>query len=130
MGETVACEFLASRGFNVLCRNFRYGGDKKPGGGISPKAEIDIIAEDEKYIIFVEVKMRRDNPELRARYGRPSAAVTKRKQAKILYGIAGYLRQNPSDKQPRADVIEIYETILPDGGAAFEINHITGAFTK
>lgn len=124
MGETVACEYLARRGFAVVRRNYRFS----PGN--RTRGEIDIIAEDGKYIIFAEVKLRRDDAGLRARYGRPSAAVTRAKQAKILAGIACYLREFPCDKQPRADVLEITYAELPEGGAAFEINHITGAFTR
>jgi len=124
MGETVACDYLARRGYAVIRRNYRFCADKRI------KGEIDIIAADEKYIVFAEVKLRREDAELRARYGRPSAAVTRAKQVKILAGIACFLREFPSELQPRADVIEITYSELEGGGAAFEINHITGAFTR
>jgi putative endonuclease len=124
IGETVACDYLERLGFNIVCRNFRFNADNRI------KGEIDIIAEDGKYIVFVEVKLRRSDSNQRARYGRPSAAVTKAKQAKILAGAACFLRGFPSELQPRADVIEITYDELPDGGAAFEINHIKGAFTR
>jgi len=124
IGETVACEYLARHGFSVVQRNYRFNPCKQV------KGEIDIIAEDGKYIIFAEVKLRRAEAGLRQRYGRPSAAVTKAKRERILAGIACYLRQNPSELQPRADVLEITFEELPDGGAAFEINHIKGAFTR
>lgn len=120
----MACEYLARLGFNVVCRNYRFNADNRI------KGEIDIIAEDGKYIIFVEVKLRRSDPKLIARYGRPSAAVTRQKQSKILVGAQLYLRENPTNLQPRADVIEITYRELPDGGAAFDINHIKGAFTR
>lgn len=124
IGETVACDYLKRLGFDIVCRNFRFNADN------IVKGEIDIIACDNKYIIFVEVKLRRGDPDQRARFGRPSAAVTKSKQAKILAGATCFLRENPSDLQPRADVIEITYDELPGGGAAFEINHIKGAFTR
>jgi putative endonuclease len=120
----VACDYLARLGFNVVCRNYRFNADNRIRG------EIDIIAEDSKYIIFVEVKLRRYDPVLLARYGRPSAAVTRGKQAKILVGAQCYLREYPTRLQPRADVIEITYRELEDGGAIFDINHIKGAFTR
>lgn len=124
IGETVACDYLTRHGYTVVRRNFRFNPEKQV------KGEIDIIARDEKYIVFAEVKLRRADAELRQRYGRPSAAVTKSKQTRILAGAACYLRENPSDLQPRADVLEIAYNELPDGCAAFEINHIKGAFTR
>lgn len=124
IGETVACDYLARNGYSVVRRNYRFNSDKRVRG------EIDIIAEDDKYIVFVEVKLRSDDAELRARYGRPSAAVTRTKQTKILAGVACYLREFPSDLQPRADVIEIVYSELGDGGAAFSINHIKSAFIR
>lgn len=120
----MACEYLVRLGFTVVCRNYSFNADGRE------KGEIDIIAEDGKYIIFVEVKLRRHDPELLARYGRPSAAVTRGKRLKILLGAQCYLREHPSGLQPRADVIEITYRELPDGGAAFDINHIKGAITR
>lgn len=48
-GETVACRYLESRGFEVLCRNYR-----------CRSGEIDIVARDPSAAtVFVEVKDRR-----------------------------------------------------------------------
>src|SRR5579883_2093998 len=67
-GERLAGEHLIRCGYRVLERNFRcrYG-------------EIDLVAEDEQDLIFVEVKTRRGDA-----YGRPEEAVTRRKQRKII----------------------------------------------
>jgi len=45
IGEEIACKFLVKHGFKVICRNYR----KKWG-------EIDIIAEKQEIIHFIEVK--------------------------------------------------------------------------
>lgn len=65
--EDKAEEYLRQLGFEVLERNFRC----KTG-------EIDIIAKEENYLVFVEVKYRRDD-----RLGLPQEAVDVRKQQKI-----------------------------------------------
>lgn len=65
--EQKAEDYLREKGFQILKRNFysRYG-------------EIDIIAKDGKYIVFVEVKYRK-NPKV----GHPLEAVDIRKQKRI-----------------------------------------------
>lgn len=46
-GESLACEFLKKQGYKILERNFRIRG-----------GEIDIVAMDGEYLVFVEVKAR------------------------------------------------------------------------
>ena len=62
-GEALACEYLISRGYSIVCRNYRSG-----------HLETDIICENATHILFVEVKSRlcRGTP---SRFGRPGAAV-------------------------------------------------------
>ncbi len=102
-GEDLACEFLKKQGFTIIDRNFhsRYG-------------EIDIIAENKQYIIFVEVK-------LRSRYSLVLAqeSVDLSKQKKILKTACEYLQKNIIEKQPRFDVIAINSN---------DINYIENAF--
>ena len=95
-GETVAAEYLEKQGFIVTARNFRVGHD-----------EIDIIAEDEKYIVFAEVKSRAQT-ELNRIYGRPASAVDYTKKRNLLRAANEYMRIKRPQKQPRIDVIEVY----------------------
>ncbi|MBE6611129.1 MAG: YraN family protein [Ruminococcaceae bacterium] len=95
-GEELACEFLAHAGFSIVARNLHVSHD-----------EIDIIAEDEKYIVFAEVKTRAQTWQNR-RFGRPGNAVDHDKQQKLLRTASEYLRRNSPGKQPRIDVIEVY----------------------
>lgn len=114
-GEDAACEFLKKNGYSIITRNYRAG-----------KSEIDIIAEDRKNIIFVEVKTRtakKDSP-----YGRPSDAVNRAKREYIIRGAREFLRRyGKKDRRPtRFDVIEIY---VAPGGDISEIIHIKDAFS-
>ena len=84
--------------------------------------EIDLIAESRNYIVFVEVKLRRDDSFAAAR-----EFVTAAKQNRIRKTALLWLSQNPTEKQPRFDVIEIY---APEGEKSkqLRINHIENAF--
>ena len=73
--EEKACEYLVNMGYEILDRNFR-----------NKKGEIDIIAKDKDYIVFIEVKYRHSKA-----YGYSSEAVNARKQM-VIYRVAeGYL---------------------------------------
>lgn len=74
-GERLAAEALLSKGYCILERNFR-----------CRQGEIDIVAEDEQDIIFVEVKARRG-----VSYGLPEDAVTMRKRRKLIEVASYYL---------------------------------------
>jgi putative endonuclease len=65
--EDIACEYIKDRGARILRRNYRVR-----------SGEIDIIAKDEKYYCFIEVKYRKDD-----KYGAPEAAVDFYKQRQI-----------------------------------------------
>jgi putative endonuclease len=55
-GEDIACEYLIQQGYHIICRNWQL-----------EKAEIDIIAMENKELVFVEVRLRthaEDIPEL------------------------------------------------------------------
>ncbi len=124
-GEELACEYLEKAGFTVVARNFHVSHD-----------EIDIIAENDKYIIFVEVKTRAQTA-VNMRYGRPCMAVNFAKKQKMLRAANEYLRRFKPEKCPRIDVIEVYmppvredspidtKTLMP-----LKIKHITNAVHK
>lgn len=111
MGEILAARFLRDKGYGILSSNYRcrFG-------------EIDIIASDKRYLVFVEVKTRRED----ARY-LPREAVTVTKQRKLLQTAAMYMSRFPMNLQPRFDVIEVVTT-SDDTMRVVEINHIIGAY--
>ena len=90
-GEDAVCDFLKQRGAEILCRNFTIRG-----------GEIDIIAQQGEYLLFVEVKTRRPDTLVSG-----AAAVDAKKQRFIIRAAEQYLLKNPCDLQPRFDVAEV-----------------------
>jgi putative endonuclease len=91
-GERLAAEKLTSCGYRILERNFRccYG-------------EIDLVAEHEVDLVFIEVKTRRGNA-----YGRPEEAVNERKQRKIMQVATYYLDLHArAEDSWRIDVVAV-----------------------
>ena len=111
MGEILAARFLREKGYTICSSNFRcrFG-------------EVDIIVADKRFLVFVEVKTRRED----ARY-LPREAVTYSKQRKLLQTAAMYLSRFPTDLQPRFDVVEVV-TKADDSMKIVEVNHIIGAY--
>lgn len=110
-GESIAANYLKKHGYRVIAKNFR-----------SAHGEIDIIAESKNFLVFAEVKSRRDDPKRFSDYGLPCEAVNKTKQQHILYTARVYLETHPTDKAMRFDVLEVYL------GEHARVNHIEDAF--
>ena len=91
IGETAAIEYLLNHNFNILSKNYfsRYG-------------EIDIIAQKDQYIIFVEVKTRKFCSMVKS-----YESITKNKKNKIIKTAVVYLTENKTNLQPRFDFVEI-----------------------
>ena len=91
--EKTAETYLCARGLQLLQRNFssRFG-------------EIDLIMEDDRTVVFVEVKYRRNKS-----HGSGAEAVTLHKQNRISLTAAWYLALNPARAEQfcRFDVISI-----------------------
>lgn len=83
LGEDLATDFLVRKGFKILEKNWRY----------SRYGEIDIIAVDQKTLVFIEVKARTT-----ANYGQPIEAINKTKIDKIRTLAGIYLNENPELK--------------------------------
>ena len=109
-GEDIATEWLRERGYYIVERNWRIG-----------HYEIDIIAQKGRYIVFVEVKSRKE--EYTETYGRPATAVNYTKREHIRYAMKNYILRNNIKHIPRIDVIEVY---LSEKG--HRIEHIKNAF--
>ena len=91
-GEALACEYLRGRGCRIVACNYR-----------SRFGEIDVIAEDRKFLIFAEVKLRKS-----AEYGAAREFVDARKQERLRQTALLWLEGHETRLQPRFDVIEIY----------------------
>ena len=110
-GEAQVANYLRKQGYQLLAHSYhcRFG-------------EIDLIVCDRKFLVFVEVKLRKS-----AQFAKALEYVDRRKQDRIRTTAEMYLSQNPTELQPRFDVIEIY---APEGmeTAHPEIYHMEDAF--
>ena len=90
-GELIAFMFLQKENFRILKTNWRY-----------QKAEVDIIAQKDDFLVFVEVKTRGSK-----KFGKPEEAIDKKKIALYKDAAEGYLGQYPSEVEIRFDVVSI-----------------------
>lgn len=110
VGEDIAVRYLQEKGYIIIERNF----DCKQG-------EIDVIAKDNKEIVFVEVKTRTNK-----NYGKPKEAVNKIKKKHIYRSAEYYIYlKHIEDRPVRIDVIEVYKK-----GEKYILNHIKQAITE
>lgn len=110
-GEALAAEYLRKKHYKIVASGYR-----------SRFGEIDLIVQNKKFLVFVEVKLRKS-----ADFAAALEYVDRRKQDKLRTTASMYLSMNPTKLQPRFDVIEIY---APEGTATAcpEINHMEDAF--
>lgn len=110
-GEARAAEYLRTKHFQIVAVGYR-----------SRFGEIDLIAKDKKWLVFVEVKLRKSGT-----FAQAMEYVDRRKQDKLRITASIYLANHPTKLQPRFDVIEIY---APEGTAtvAPQIHHMEDAF--
>lgn len=106
-GEKLAVDYLTKIGYKIIATNYR----NKIG-------EIDIIAEDGNYIVFVEVKSRMSRA-----FGDPLEAIGAQKQHKIMQVAQGYLMKTRQLNAPcRFDAVAVL------GDKESEIRHVKNAF--
>lgn len=110
-GEALAAAYLQKKKYKLLATGYRcrFG-------------EIDLIVADKRNLVFVEVKLRKSD-----RFASAFEHVDTYKQNRLRTTASVYLAENPTNLQPRFDVIEIY---APDGVQTVnpKINHIEDAF--
>ena len=110
-GESLAAEYLRKKKYALVAMNYktRYG-------------EIDLIVRNRKFLVFVEIKLRKSDS-----FASAADFVDSRKQNRLRLTAQMYLSEKPTLLQPRFDVVEIYapqgiETLKPT------INHMEDAF--
>ena len=106
-GEQAAANFMKNEGYKILKLNWR-----------KHRHEIDIVAEDKEYIVFVEVKTRTSR-----QWGNPEDFIGKTKIRRIVEAADLYLQLNDIDKPARFDIISAVWN-----GEFFDIEHIDDAF--
>ncbi|HIJ78234.1 MAG: YraN family protein [Desulfobulbaceae bacterium] len=92
LGEKLARQHLKKQGYRIIAKNYR-----------TALGEIDIIAEDDKTLVFIEVKTRRDRS-----CGHPLEAVTPAKCRQISKVALLYLAENKMEnREARFDVVAV-----------------------
>ncbi len=119
LGENSAAEYLISRGYHIIDRNVFIG-----------HAEIDIIAENERNIVFIEVKTRHCYPSGRGIFPRPADAVDEKKRSLLVRAAEGYSEKNKIEKTPRIDIIEVYLDPRAEKYSVLDILHFENAVKK
>jgi putative endonuclease len=103
-GEDAAEKYLVQQGYEILERNFH-----------SQQGEVDIVARDGRFLVFVEVK----NYSFKS-YGSPLGAVRKSKKQSVVHAARTYLyKKNIKNTYCRFDVLTIYRR--PNGSRAIEL---------
>lgn len=109
-GEEAAARFLERRGYEILERNWKCNA-----------GEVDIIAKDDDWLVFVEVKTRRNTDQ-----GFPNEAVTERKRERFEKIAIAYLTErNYVDLPIRFDIV----SLVVIGKDKAMIRHHINAFT-
>lgn len=109
-GEAAAAAHLGARGYRILERNLRFRA-----------GEIDLVAEEGGFLVFVEVKTRTGSA-----FGSAAEAVTAEKQRRLVRLAGLYLARRGGTPPPcRFDVVTV--ELGPTG--AWDCQIIRGAFT-
>jgi len=107
-GEKVAVRFLERQGYTILARNYRF-----------KRAEIDIIAQKQNLMLFIEVKLRSST-----RFGFPEEAVSEAQAARIALAAEEYLETHDCGNQLiRFDILAVSPV-----GNTFLVEHFEDAF--
>lgn len=117
LGERIAEEHLSRRGYSIVARNFRtrYG-------------ELDLIAADDRAIVFCEVKTRvagtTNGP------AGPLDAIGPRKRERLRRMAAQWLASTAPSERPRADLLrfDAIGVILTPAGGLLALEHVEDAF--
>ena len=109
LGEQLACDFLGKNGYQIIEKNFRC-----PGG------EVDIVAQQQDTLVFVEVRTKRSR-----QFGSPEESITPAKMGKLRTVAAYYWQSRPNLPESwRIDVVAIQ---INNRGRALRIELIENA---
>ena len=116
IGENIAVKFLRKNKYRIVARNVHISHN-----------EIDIIAKNKCFILFVEVKTRSTDYDMLSDFGTPASAVDHKKQKRTVDAARGYLKGGKySHLQPRFDVAEVF--LHKDTRKLIKVNYIENAF--
>lgn len=110
LGEQIAADFLSSKGYTIITRNFQ-----------TRSGEIDIIARDGDTLVFIEVKTRKNE-----KFGKPIEQIDEKKANRIRITAEEYIvKQNCKNMDCRLDAI----SVNMDGETHdFHVEHFINSF--
>lgn len=108
-GENLAAEYLAKKGFQILGRSLR-----------TSEGEIDLLAQDGEWLVFVEVRTRRSRE-----FGTPEESITPNQKNRLISVAEAYLEGREEPPPWRIDIVAI-DMAAPE----YRIEHIISAVTR
>jgi len=109
IGEKLAADLLKKRGYKIIQRNFR-----------CREGEIDIIAQKDECIVFVEVRTKKNTA-----FGTPEESVTLSKREKLIALANTYIQAY--DKPPQSWRIDVVAVELTPDNRVSRLEHIENA---
>lgn len=106
-GEEIALKYLSESGYKPLQQNWHFG-----------KYEVDLIVENDEFLVFVEVKFRSSNY-----FGEPEIFVSNKQKLNLIRAANRYISKYDIEKEARFDIVSI---VMEKGQP--KINHIEDAF--
>lgn len=111
LGEKLAQKFLKKRGYRVRETNFR-----------SRKGEIDIVAQQKDYLVFVEVRAKSNLD-----FGTPEESITQSKRERLISSALTYI--NAHQNLPSLWRIDVVAVEIDQKGKARRIELIENAIS-
>ncbi|MEM9417410.1 MAG: YraN family protein [Bacteroidota bacterium] len=105
--EDLAANHLQKQGFTIVARNYRY-----------QRAEVDIIVQKQKLLVFTEVKARSND-----QFGHPEDFVTPQQQTLIHAAAEDYILAQQWDEAIRFDIIAVFKR-----NGQMQLTHFEDAF--
>ena len=112
LGEDLVAKYLKQNGYIIVKRNWR-----------DRFGEIDVIAEDNEHILFIEVKTRMDDPLVSG-----FESVNRKKAERIRKTADLFLKRLHRELTPRFDVAEVTVYLREDSTIGYKLNYIPSAF--
>jgi len=108
-GEDLAVRYLQEHGYLIRGRNYRY----------SNVGEVDLVAERDGRLVFVEVRTRRGDA-----YGTPEESITPAKQARLAEVAQAYVQEYNWSGDWQIDVVAVE---LTRSGHLSRVTHLPNA---
>ena len=112
IGEKIAAEYLEKQGFKILQRRYRFG-----------HKEIDLIAEKDSLLVFIEVKNRRNED-----FSPVELSIPEKKRQNLVEAAQGYIYETDCGNHDREYRFDVIFLITPGKAGEFQLKHIKDAF--